>query len=107
MDMNRRVMMLSDIVGGNEEETTLLVYLQLAGHAILNKAFPYEYAGRPEDVPEKYQPLQVEIAAFLINKRGAEGETQHIENGIHRNYQNAYIPDDMLRQVVPNVGLLL
>ena len=107
MDMNQRVTLLDGIVGGNEEGSVLLAYLQFAGQAILNKAYPYESAGKPTDVPEKYQTLQIEIAAFLMNKRGGEGETQHIENGIHRNYQNAYIPDDMLRQVVPNVGLLL
>lgn len=107
MDINQRVTLLESIVGGGEEESTLLAYLQLAGQAILNKAYPYESASKPTDVPEKYQMLQVEVAAFLMNKRGGEGETQHIENGIHRNYQNAYIPDDMLRQVVPNVGLLL
>lgn len=107
MDINQRVILLESIVGGDEEESTLFAYLQIAGQAILNKAYPYESADKPTDVPEKYQMLQVEIAAFLMNKRGGEGETQHIENGIHRNYQNAYIPDDMLRQVVPNVGLLL
>lgn len=107
MDMNQRVEMLDSVVGGHEEYATLFTYLQIAGQAILNKAYPYESASKPTDVPEKYQMLQVEVAAFLMNKRGGEGETQHIENGIHRNYQNAYIPDDMLRQVVPNVGLLL
>lgn len=107
MDMNQRVTMLESLVGTGETEATLLAYLRLAGQAILNKAYPYESASRPTDVPEKYQMLQVEIGAFLLNKRGAEGETQHIENGIHRNYQNAYIPDDMLRQVVPNIGLLV
>jgi len=107
MDINQRVTLLESIVGGDEEESTLLAYLQIAGQAILNKAYPYYSPSNPTDVPEKYQVLQVEIAAAAMNKRGAESETQHIENGIHRNYQNAYIPDDMLRQVVPNVGLLL
>ena len=105
--------MLWDMLGGEETASangdsweTLKMYLQVAGQAILNKMYPYCDEKAPTDVPPKYQVLQVEIAAFLMNKRGAEGETQHIENGIHRNYHNAYIPDDMLRPVVPYVGLL-
>lgn len=106
MDMDQRVAMLRGIVGDDDTRATLEAYLQIAGQAILNKAYPYERADNPTDVPVKYQVLQVEIAAFMLNKRGAEGETQHIENGVHRNYHNAYIPDDMLRPVVPHVGIL-
>lgn len=117
MDMEQRVIMLWDILGGENEASVnnggdisdawgmLQTYLQIAGQAILNKMYPYTDANMPSDVPPKYQMLQVEIAAYMINKRGAEGETQHIENGIHRNYHNAYIPDDMLRPIVPHVGL--
>ena len=105
MTMEQRVDLLKSIVGGDESEVTLTTYLQIAGQAILNKAYPYADANRPTDVPEKYQMLQVEIGAFMLNKRGAEGETQHIENGIHRNYQHAYIPDEMMRTVVPYIGV--
>ena len=105
MTVEQRIDLLKGIVGGEESEFTLTAYLQLAGQAILNKAYPYFSEKNPTDVPEKYQMLQIEIAAFMLNKRGAEGETQHIENGIHRNYQHAYIPDEMMRTVVPYIGV--
>lgn len=105
MEKEQRITMLSAIVGG-EEESVLTAYLDMAGQAILNKAYAYDMDDKPEDVPEKYQMRQIEIAAFMMNKRGAEGEVQHIENGIHRNYQTASIPDDMLREVVPFVGVV-
>ena len=101
MSIEQRIDLLKGIVGGEESEFTLTAYLQLAGQAILNKAYPYFSPNNPTDVPEKYQMLQIEIAAFMLNKRGAEGEIQHIENGVHRNYGNADIPDQMLNGIVP------
>lgn len=106
MDMSQRVAMLRAIVESDDSTSTFQTYLTIAGQTILNKAYPYYRVDNPTDVPEKYQLLQVEIAAYMMNKRGAEGETQHIENGIHRNYHNAHVPDDMLRQVVPYVGIV-
>lgn len=105
MTMEARLAMLKSIVDSDDSSSTFQTYLQLAGQAILNKAYPYDRADNPTDVPDKYHTLQVEIAAYMMNKRGAEGETQHIENGIHRNYHSAYIPDDMLRPVVPYIGI--
>ena len=106
MEKEQRISMLAAIVGENEEQSVLTAYLDMAGQAILNKMYAYDAEDIPEDVPVKYQMRQIEIAAFLMGKRGAEGEVQHIENGIHRNYQTASIPDDMLREVVPFVGVV-
>lgn len=91
----------------DEDDATLLSYLSQAGDAILNRLYPYLDGEAHEDlaVPRKYENKQIRIAAFLLNKRGAEGETQHIENGTHRNYGNADIPEDMLRDIVPMVGI--
>lgn len=83
-----------------EHDTALLsAYIEDAGTIIINKAYPFK-TGITE-VPEKYHHKQVEIAVYLINKRGAEGQTLHIENGIHRSYESASVPDSMLRDVIP------
>lgn len=97
--------MLTEMVG-DEELTVLSTYLTLAGEAIINRLYPYANDDTELRVPRKYQGLQVEIAAYLLNKRGAEGQIQHIENGIHRNYGSADIPDDMLSRIVPMVGII-
>lgn len=57
----------------------------------------------PVDSPmeKQYETLQLEIAQFLYNKMGAEGEKSHNENGVSRTYENAHIPDSMLDSVVP------
>lgn len=80
------------------DDNVLTVCLNLAGQAIANRCYPFD----PEKpVPPKYYARQIEIAAYLINKRGAEGETQHNENGINRSYESASIPESMLKDIVP------
>lgn len=85
-------------------DDVLTVYLTIAGQKILNRAFPYDDS--VTDVPRRYEVLQCEIAAYLLNKRGAEGETSHSENGINRVYENADVPDSLLSAVTPHCGLL-
>ena len=84
--------MLKALVGESDKthDPALIVYLNLAKGEILRKAFPYDTA--PSDVPERYDTLQCEIAAYMWNKRGAEGQTSHSENGISRQYENGGVP---------------
>lgn len=79
-------------------------YLEMAGQKILSRAYPYD--DTVIEVPRRYGYLQCEIAAYLLNKRGAEGELSHSENGISRTYENADVPDSMLRDIVPHCGLV-
>lgn len=81
----------------------LQMYLDTAAERIVAKAFPFDVS--VVDVPARYLPLQVDIAAFLYNKRGAEGESQHQENNINRTYTGADVPADMLKSVVPFAGV--
>ncbi len=84
-----------------EDSETLSVYLKLAGDAILNQMYPFteDYTGLA--VPPRYESVQLKIGSYLYLKRGAEGQIQHIENGIHRNYGSADVPKDMLKDVIP------
>ena len=85
-------------------DDVLKSYLAIAGQIILNRAYPYD--DTVTEVPRRYGYLQCEIAAFLINKRGAEGEVSHSENGISRTYENAGVPESMLRDVIPHCGVI-
>ena len=61
------------------EETdndVLSTYLTLAKGVVLSRAYPYT---EEDKVPAKYDTVHVEIAAYMLNKRGAEGETAHSE----------------------------
>ena len=88
------------------EETdndVLSTYLTLAKGVVLSRAYPYT---EEDKVPAKYDTVHVEIAAYMLNKRGAEGQTSHSENGISRSYENADIPSSMLKVVTPHVGVI-
>ena len=89
---------------GETSDGVVSAYLKIAGNKICRKAFPFDPA--VTEVPEQYSLLQVEIAVYLLNKRGAEGESAHSENGISRTYENGDVPPSMLRQIGPVCGVL-
>ena len=94
-----KLTLLRAMVGDGDSDEVLLTYLTLAGRKIINRAYPYN--DEVDDVPRRYGYLQCEIAAYMLNKRGAEGETSHSENGISRSYESADVPESMLSQIVP------
>lgn len=71
---------------------------------VLRKLYPFD--DTIKEVPERYHMTQVEIAAYLLNKRGAEGETAHSENGISRSYEDGDVPSSLLRDIVPYAGVV-
>ena len=83
-----------------DSDAVISAFLTRAETEIMNRAYPF---GVPEDTdfPRKYDILSCDIAIFLMNKRGAEGEIDHNENGINRSYMSADIPSDMLTSVIP------
>ena len=83
------------------EDQVLSVYLELAKGAILNQMYPFKTDYTGLDVPDRYLSVQLKVSSYMYLRRGTEGQIQHIENGIHRNYGSADIPKDMLKDVVP------
>ena len=61
-----------------------------------------ERRGLPDNpMEQRWNMKQIEIAAYLYNKQGAEGETEHKENGVDRKYESASIPESMLADISP------
>lgn len=92
----------------DEADTVLLTYLDAAGNVILNRMYPFldndtDYSEM--EVPARFHNKLIRIAAFLMNKRGAEGETIHSENGINRHWKDADVPTEMLFDIVPQIGI--
>ena len=86
---------------GDWADDVLISYLDIAGQKIINRAYPYD--DTVTEVPRRYGYLQCDIAAYLLNKRGAEGQTAHSENGVSRSYASADVPEAMLGEVIPHV----
>ncbi|MCQ5308973.1 MULTISPECIES: phage head-tail connector protein [Clostridia] len=89
---------------GEKDESVLSTYLSIAGNKVLKRAYPFN--STVTVVPDRYAYNQVEIAAYLVNKRGAEGETAHSENGISRSYEDGDVPPTLLREIVPCASLI-
>lgn len=84
---------------GETDNDILRTFLNIAAEKVLEKCYPYHHDKK--SVSARYRGTQLEIAVYLLNKRGAEGETAHNENGINRYYESASVPDSMLKGVVP------
>jgi hypothetical protein len=99
-----RVMVGQPNTDENWSDNVLISYLKIAGEKIINRAYPYDET--VTEVPRRYGVLQCDIAKYLLNKRGADGETAHSENGISRTYENADVPESLMSEVIPRVGVL-
>lgn len=77
-------------------------YLLAAEKAVINLAFPF--GDGSEVMPTKYEYEQIEIALYMLNKRGAEGEKEHIEGGTHRTFETADIPVSLRCRITAYAG---
>lgn len=103
MTESEKLIMLQTLTGETNEDI-LRTFLILSGSKILKRRFPY--GTKIKEVPEEYVDNQIEIAVYLYNKQGAEGQISHSENGISRSYESASVPESMLKGIVPYVGVL-
>ena len=78
--------------------------LESAKAVILSRRFPF--GEQPTEIEDRYKDLQIRIAVEMYNKRGAEGETAHSENGVNRTYASANVSEDLLKEITPKVGVV-
>lgn len=104
MTQEEKLTALKVMIGSSDSDEVLSTYLTFAGSKIIAKAYPYQHD--ISEIPAQYAHLQVEIAAYMLNKRGAEGQTSHSENGISRSYENGDVPPSMLKAVIPYCGVI-
>lgn len=91
-----------DLTEISDEE--LLILLDEASELILNRMYPFT---RPSDitaVPARYENIQIQIAIELVNRKGAEGEMSHSENGTVRSYESGSVSSSLLKKIAPHCG---
>lgn len=59
-----------------------------------------------DEFPEQYSVLAVTIAEYLYARQGSIGEIIHIEGGVNRHYGDGYIPESLLKNVIPLVKVI-
>lgn len=102
--MEEKLQQLKIMLGidDTDEDELLTLLLTQSGKKIVRAVYPYG-GNTDENVPSRYSFLQLEVAERMYNLRGAEGESAHIENGVHRTYES--IEDFIAHNVVPFCGV--
>ena len=88
----------------NVPDAELEDILESAKAVILSRRFPF--GDHPDEVENRYKDLQIRIAVEMFNKRGAEGEMAHSENGVSRTYSSAGVSEELLREITPKGGVV-
>ena len=89
--------------GDDTSDAIANAYLEAAEKAVINLAYPFGDVSE-KTMPEKYEYEQIEIAAYMLNKRGAEGETAHTEGGTSRTFETGDIPISLRARITASVG---
>jgi hypothetical protein len=84
----------------------LLSLLEQSEGIILNRRYPF---GAPEGATLSaiHEQLQIRMAVELFNKMGAEGQTEHAENGVTRKWEAGDVSPSLLRLIVPVCGSVM
>lgn len=85
MTDRQKLQYFKTMVGDTVNDDLAAAYLKLAEEKILNRLYPFGRCAY-EPLDSAYSFDQCELAIILYNKRGAEGESAHNENGINRSY---------------------
>lgn len=78
-------------------------YLAAAEKAVINLVYPFGDVSE-KTMPERYEYEQIEIAAYMLNKRGAEGEIAHTEGGTSRTFETGDIPISLRARITAYAG---
>ena len=104
MDNNAKIARLAVLISPDTATDDLLAYLlEQAEGIVLNKRYPF---GAPEGatLTAFLEQIQLRVAVELFSKMGAEGQTEHSENGVNRKWEAADVSPSLLKQIVPVVG---
>ena len=88
----------------NASDEELEDLLESAKAVILSRRFPFGEV--PDEIENRYKDLQIRIAVEMYNKKGAEGQVSHSENGISRSFASASVSEDLLREITPKGGVV-
>lgn len=106
MTQEEKVATVQELVNSEDAtENLVMTLLKKAEYAIRSRMYPFRLPKDSEGheipfvVPEKYEFLQCDLAVRYFSRRGGEGETIHIENGIDRHYASVN-DEDLLSEVI-------
>ena len=104
MTENEKLVILRQMLDPSDDTSDAIAisYLNAAEKAVINLAFPF--GDGSEEMPIKYEYEQIEIAVYMLNRRGSEGETAHTEGGTARTFEVADIPVSLRCRITAYAG---
>lgn len=102
MTSAEKITMVKTLVENDSTATDeiVTVYLNLACSTMLKRLYPLHPEKMTEALPVIYETDQCELAARYFLRRGAQGETNHEENGVNRTYGSVN-DEDILQRLTP------
>ena len=86
-------------ISDTTEDSLLLVLLDKAQKVVTRRLFPM---GNPDyTLLDDYDDKIIDIAVYLYNRQGGEGEMSRSENGISVSYESGNIPISFLKDIIP------
>ena len=81
------------------------VYLPSAKAAVLSLRYPFSSDPSSEEWESRYDLVQCDAAVEMWNRRGAEGEQSHGENGVTRTWSSSSLSAGIVGRIVPKGGV--
>ena len=107
MTNEQKIEKLKVLISPDTASDLLLSYLlEQSEGIILNRRYPF---GPPEGatLSALHEQIQLRVAVELFSKMGAEGQTEHAENGITRKWEAGDVSPSLLRTIVPVCGSVM
>ena len=99
MTLDEKITMVKALSDEAEEEV-VSAFLTLAGKTLYRYGDPFRTMTE-EEFLELYPDVQVDLAAYKLNKRGWDYETRHVENGVTREYEAGDVPSSVRNRITP------
>jgi len=107
MSNEEKIAKLAVLISPDTASDDLLLYLlEQSEGIIMNRRYPF---GAPEgaSLTALHEQIQIRMAVELFTKMGAEGQTQHQENGVTRSWAAGDVSPALLRLIVPVCGSVM
>ena len=107
MTKEEKINRVSALIAPDTASNDLLLYLlEQSEGIILNRRYPF---GPPEGaaLSPMHEQIQIRMVVEMFSKMGAEGQTEHTENGITRKWEAGDVSPSLLKLVVPVCGSVM
>lgn len=77
--------------------------LEEANLITLNEYYGSNQVTETSKLPYRFKYIPLDVAVFLFNKTGVEGQTGHTEQGINRQYGTSGVPTELFASMVRKI----